>query len=67
MRVQFFYMKRKKLESELKKLGWWFLRHGGNHDVWTDGSRQEPIPRHNDVNEQLALALIRKAKKGDPS
>lgn len=60
-------MKRKKLESELKKLGWWFLRHGGNHDIWTDGDRQEPIPRHNEINEKLARSIIRKAKIGDRS
>jgi len=39
-------MKRNKLENKLKDLGWWLLRHGGNHDIWTDGDRQEPIPRH---------------------
>jgi mRNA interferase HicA len=57
-------MKRKKLEDELKRLGWWFLRHGGNHDIWTDGSRQEPIPRHNEINEKLACSIIKKAKNG---
>jgi mRNA interferase HicA len=57
-------MKRKKLENELKRLGWWFLRHGGNHDVWTNGNRQEPIPRHNDINEKLAHSILRKAKSG---
>ena len=57
-------MKRKKPENEFKKLGWWFLRHGGNHDVWTDGNRQEPVPRHNDINEKLARSILRKAKNG---
>jgi mRNA interferase HicA len=58
-------MRRKKLEIELKKLGWWLLRHGGKHDVWTDGNRQEPIPRHSDINEKLARSILRKAKRGD--
>ena len=58
-------MRRKKLENELKKLGWWLLRHGGKHDVWTDGNRQEPIPRHSDINEKLARSILRKAKRGD--
>ncbi|MBN1904421.1 MAG: type II toxin-antitoxin system HicA family toxin [Deltaproteobacteria bacterium] len=57
-------MKRNKLENELKRLGWWFLRHGGSHDVWTDGHRQEPIPRHNDINDKLAHSILRKAKMG---
>ena len=57
-------MKRKLLESKLKKLSWWFLCHGGNHDIWTNGIRQEPIPRHNEVNEKLARSILRKAEKG---
>jgi mRNA interferase HicA len=56
-------MKRKLLEIELKSLGWWFLRHGGNHDIWTDGERQEAIPRHNEINEKLARSILIKAKK----
>jgi mRNA interferase HicA len=55
-------MKRNKLEKALKGLGWWFLRHGGNHDIWTNGDRQEPIPRHPEINERLAKAIIKKAK-----
>ena len=58
------FVKRKKLENQLKELGWWFLRHGRNHDIWTDGNRQEPIPRHNDINEKLAHTILRKAQKG---
>ncbi len=37
-------MKRLKLEKALRDLGWKFLRHGGKHDVWTHGERQEAIP-----------------------
>jgi mRNA interferase HicA len=43
-------MKRKKLEAELAKFGWWLERHGGNHDIWTNGDRQEPVPRHSEIN-----------------
>jgi mRNA interferase HicA len=60
-------MKSKKLENGLKELGWRLLRHGGNHDIWTDGERQEPIPGHNDINEKLARSILRKAKKGNKS
>ena len=52
----------KKIEKSLKKLGWWFLRHGGKHDIWTNGERQEPIPRHVEINERLACSIIKKAK-----
>src|SRR6266516_4624381 len=33
-------MKRRELERRLAALGWRFLRHGGKHDVWTDGERR---------------------------
>jgi mRNA interferase HicA len=54
-------MKRIKLEKKLKKLGWWFLRHGGNHDVWTDGRFCLSIPRHTEVNEWSARSIIKAA------
>lgn len=57
-------MKRKLVENELKKPGWWLDRHGGNHDIWTNGDRKEPIPRHNEINEKLARSILRKIKKG---
>ena len=41
--------------------GWRFLRHGANHDVWTDGQREEAIPRHREVNERLAQAILKRA------
>jgi mRNA interferase HicA len=56
-------MKRRDLERRLRELGWGFLRAGGNHDVWTDGERQEAIPRHREINERLARAILRRAKE----
>lgn len=56
-------MKKRELENALRKLGWRFLRHGGKHDVWTDGEREEAIPRHREVNEQLARVILRRARK----
>lgn len=55
-------MKRGDLERQLRKAGWWFLRHGGNHDVWTDGDRTEAVPRHNEINELLAKKILRNVK-----
>ena len=52
-------MKRRDLERTLRQLGWYFLRHGGKHDVWTNGTREEAIPRHSEINEKLAQALLR--------
>ena len=56
-------MKKKELEAALRKLGWQFLRHGAKHDVWTDGERQEPIPRHTEINERLARAILRRVER----
>ena len=52
-------LKRRELERELKNLGWWFMRHGGNHDTWTNGIDLEQIPRHNEINEYLARKILR--------
>jgi mRNA interferase HicA len=59
-------VKRRELEGRLRALGWSFLRHGGNHDVWTDGGRLEYVPRHAELNEILARKILAKAmsKKG---
>lgn len=57
-------MKRRELERTLKRLGWVFLRHGASHDVWAgpDG-RQEAIPRHAEITERLARAIVRRARQ----
>lgn len=53
-------MKKKDLVNLLEKNGWWLQRHGANHDIYTNGQRSEPIPRHSEIKETLAQAIIRK-------
>ena len=53
-------MKQKDLLRLFFDKGWWVLREGANHIILTDGTRMEPVPRHKEVNEQLAKALIRR-------
>ena len=36
-------MKKRELERRLLACGWRFLRHGGRHDVWTDGESEEYV------------------------
>jgi len=55
-------VKRRDLER-LTECGWRFLRSGGRHDVWSNGERDEAIPRHNEINEVLARAILRRACK----
>ncbi|HEY2775152.1 MAG TPA: toxin-antitoxin system, toxin component, HicA family protein [Candidatus Binatia bacterium] len=54
-------MKRRVLEKRLRNLGWRLLRHGSRHDVWTDGQREEAVPRHVEIHEALAHAILRRA------
>jgi mRNA interferase HicA len=56
-------VKRRDLEQKMTELGWRFLRRGGRHDVWTDGEREEPVPRHREINETLARAILRPIQK----
>ncbi len=53
-------MKRKDLIKLFERNGWKFEREGGNHTVYTNGQESEAIPRHNEINEKLAKALIKK-------
>jgi len=54
-------VKRRDLERRLADCGWRFLRSGGRHDVWTDGEREEAVPRHREISESLAKAILRRA------
>jgi mRNA interferase HicA len=56
-------MKKRELEEALRKLEWSFLRHGAKHDLWSKGEQQEPIPRHAEINEKLARAILRRAAR----
>lgn len=53
-------VQRFKLERLFKKKGWYLLRHGSNHDIWTNGTNKEQIPRHPEINERLARHFIDK-------
>lgn len=55
-------MKRRDLEKCLIELGWWFLRHGGSHDVWTNGEDTQAVPRHSEINEFTAKKILKQAK-----
>lgn len=56
-------MKRRNLETALRAFGWYFLRHGGNHDTWTNGREIEQIPRHREIHELLARKILRTAAR----
>lgn len=53
-------MKQKVLVKKLIKIGFEFKRHGGNHDVYVRGKDIEQIPRHKEIDENLARAILKK-------
>jgi predicted RNA binding protein YcfA (HicA-like mRNA interferase family) len=59
-------MKRRLFEKRMRAAGWHLLRRGGKHDVWTnaDETKQEYVPRHGEINEHLARAIIKNVEEG---
>ena len=57
-------MKRKELVKRLQFVGWVLLREGGHHSVFTDGARTISVPRHKEINENTAKAILKAARKG---
>lgn len=53
-------MKQRDLIKKLEEGGFMFERHGGRHDVYIRGSEREEIPRHKEINEKLAKAILRR-------
>lgn len=56
-------MKHKDLIKQLENMGFRFDRHGENHDVYKRGKDKEVIPRHGEINERLAKAILRRWKQ----
>ena len=56
-------MKKKDLEKALGKLGCKFEREGGHHEIWSIGDYTFPIPRHREIREGTAKAIINQVKK----
>lgn len=55
-------MKRRLLEKQLKLKGASFFCHGANHDIWKNAKGEKLlIPRHNEIKELLANAILAKA------
>lgn len=53
-------MKTKDLINLLEKNGWKLKRHGANHDIYAKDKVRESVPRHREINEELANAIIRR-------
>lgn len=53
-------MKQRELIKRHEAAGFVFERHGSNHDIYVRGDDEEQVPRHKDINEVLAKAILRK-------
>ena len=53
-------VKRTDLIKLLVKNGWYLKRNGGGHDIYTDGTNNESIPRHQEIKENLAKSIIKR-------
>lgn len=48
-------------------MGCVLVRHGGSHDWYTNPQtkQSQPVPRHAEINENLAKHIIKKLSFGD--
>ncbi len=55
-------MKRLDLLKQLLEFGCILIRHGGKHDWYQNPNTKmaQPVPRHNEINENLAKHIIKK-------
>jgi predicted RNA binding protein YcfA (HicA-like mRNA interferase family) len=55
-------MKHRDLIKTVEALGYIFIRHGGKHDWYQNPTTKiaQPVPRHREINENLARSIIRK-------
>lgn len=59
-------MKRRELEGRLRALGWSLARRGRRHDIWACSEREVAVPRHAEINDYTASAILRTAKGAKP-
>lgn len=53
-------MKRNDLIKKLIKNGFILARNGSNHDIYKRGNVTEPVPRHNEIPENLAKSILKR-------
>lgn len=60
-------MKRRDLIAKIESFGCILVRHGGNHDWYTNPitKKSQPVPRQNEINENLAKSIIKKLSNNE--
>jgi predicted RNA binding protein YcfA (HicA-like mRNA interferase family) len=54
-------MKKKEIDKKLRELGWQVSREGKKHTIWTQRDREIAVPRHAEINEHTAKAILKLA------
>lgn len=55
-------MKRRIVVKGVEECGYILKRHGASHDVYEKDGDEIEIPRHKDINENTAKAILKKAR-----
>lgn len=55
-----YLVKRTDLIKKLENGGFVFDRHGSSHDIYIRGNTKETIPRHREIDERLAKAILKR-------
>lgn len=53
-------MKKRDLIKKLESIGFTLHKHGSNHDLYIRNGIKESVPRHAEINEELAKAILRR-------
>lgn len=53
-------MKRRLFIKRLEAGGFVFERRGNSHDIYVRGAEREEVPRHKEINEKLAKAILKR-------
>jgi mRNA interferase HicA len=58
-------VKRRELIKKIEAQGATLIRHGGKHDWYLNRETKicQPVPRHSEINENLARSILRKLSK----
>jgi len=46
----------------MQELGWWKYGEGSSHEKWTNGEQKTVVPRHAEINDYTAAAIVKTAQ-----
>ena len=53
-------MKRRDLIKKLQAAGYKSVRNDGRHEIFSNGTHAEPVPRHREINEITAKEILKR-------